>query len=679
MSEVTPILPVVDVDGNVVAANITITQGIQGRPGATGPQGPVGPVGPAGGPTGATGPQGPAGDPGGATGATGPRGFTGSVGATGAVGATGVRGATGVTGSQGPVGPTGPIGVMGATGPIGPTGPKGDTGDPGGATGPTGPVGPVGNTGPSGPIGPSGPRGFTGATGPTGPTGDTGATGPAGSAGALGPMGATGPAGATGPTGPIPYRTVSYTAVPRALDEVTFEVAKNLSYTAQQRVVIVNNAEPTNTDYLMRGVVTAYTEGAGLYNSLTVDIDFVNVPNLANHNNWLINLDGKGLTGATGPVPYRSLSSSSLTLALGTKQFTVDRTLAYVAGHRVRITRQLSTSTDSMVGTVTEYTVGQTVATLNVTIDDSSDPTGTSTYSDWVINLDGQRGATGPVGPIGATGVGGAESYYAVGKLSSDHTFNTADTALSIPIDSSGFDSALGFTYSNPIIYAQYAGRYLIQVTFQFANTSASDADAQVWLRKNTVDVSNSTRRVSVPAKAGAINGHTLADLTEIVTLAAGDAISLLGSVSSTNVRLESIPSSASSPAAPAVSAVRVSISQVMYTQLVTYSTTSTSSITPEIQQKTFSGVSRNLSYVAGHRVLITSPSGYLMRGTVTSYDGTSPTTTLGVNVDMSSAPSVVQSYSDWRIELDGAVGATGPTDLLVQLGLPGLPDPPDL
>jgi hypothetical protein len=113
-----------------------------------------------------------------------------------------------------------------------------------------------------------------------------------------------------------------------------------------------------------------------------------------------------------------------------------------------------------------------------------------------------------------------------------------------------------------------------------------------------------------------------------------------------------------------------------MYTQLVTYSTTSTSNITPQIQPKTFSGVSRNLSYVAGHRVLITSPSGYLMRGTVTSYDGTSPTTTLGVNVDMSSAPSVSQSYSDWRIELDGAVGATGPTGPTGTTGLTGATGP---
>ena len=76
-------------------------------------------------------------------------------------------------GEKGDKGDTGPIGPQGERGPQGPTGATGATG-PQGETGPRGEQGPQGIQGERGPQGAQGPQGEKGDTGPQGPKGETG-------------------------------------------------------------------------------------------------------------------------------------------------------------------------------------------------------------------------------------------------------------------------------------------------------------------------------------------------------------------------------------------------------------------------------------------------------------------------------------------------------------------------
>ena len=251
-------------------------------------------------------------------------------------------------------GPQGPAGPVGATGPTGATGSQGVTGATG-AIGPQGPQGVAGTTGATGTTGPQGPIGNTGATGPqgvAGPTGTTGATGPAGATGAQGPIGNTGatgaigPAGATGATGPQGT---------------------------------IGNTGPAGPTGATGAAGTAGATGA---------------------------TGPTGPTGATG-AGYGGSSTTSNTIATGSKTFTTQSGLAYVAGERVRVANSATTYVE---GTVTSYTGTSLVLNADRAV-------GSGTLTSWTIGVAGDQGAagatgttgaTGPQGPIGNTGATGA-------------------------------------------------------------------------------------------------------------------------------------------------------------------------------------------------------------------------------------------------------------------------------
>jgi hypothetical protein len=128
-----------------------------------------------------------------------------------------------------------------------------------------------------------------------------------------------------------------------------------------------------------------------------------------------------GATGPTGPTgaagvngnKYRTTSTTAITPSIASKTFIVDDAdLAYSSGQFVVI----SDGTRTMVGTVTDYTLGPPTLIVNVT-----SFTGSGSSSNWQINLQGiqgptgptgstgPQGATGPQGPTGATGATGAQ------------------------------------------------------------------------------------------------------------------------------------------------------------------------------------------------------------------------------------------------------------------------------
>lgn len=110
-----------------------------------------------------------------------------------------------------------------------------------------------------------------------------------------------------------------------------------------------------------------------------------------------------GATGATGPG-YLATSTTSNTIASsGSKSFTTQSGLAYVAGTRVRAADSAAPSTNYMEGVVTSYSG----TTLIFTADRSA---GSGTLTGWNLGVAGDvgaTGATGATGPSGALGVSG--------------------------------------------------------------------------------------------------------------------------------------------------------------------------------------------------------------------------------------------------------------------------------
>lgn len=96
--------------------------------------------------------------------------------------------------------------------------------------------------------------------------------------------------------------------------------------------------------------------------------------------------------GATSvSLTYLTTSSTSFAIGTGSKAFTVDADLDYVAGDWVSIVSRANPTVDYMIGQVTAYT--GTTLTVNVTVTG-----GSGTKTDWDINLTGRPGTAGTAG-----------------------------------------------------------------------------------------------------------------------------------------------------------------------------------------------------------------------------------------------------------------------------------------
>ena len=71
------------------------------------------------------------------------------------------------------------------------------------------------------------------------------------------------------------------------------------------------------------------------------------------------------------------------------------------------------------------------------------------------------------------------------------------------------------------------AGIYNIQFSVQFTNNTSLIQKADIWLKKNGVDISASNSKYSINEKHGGENGGTIAAINFIAALVAGDYIQL--------------------------------------------------------------------------------------------------------------------------------------------------------
>lgn len=204
-------------------------------------------------------------------------------------------------------------------------------------------MGLFGKQGPPGPPGPMGPPGPVGPQGPIGLTGPTGPQGPAGQQGPPGPQGLQGLIGATGPAGSPGVQGPQGSQGPSGPAGAT---------------------------------------------------------------------GPQGLTGNTGPSgtngtngdKYTTTSSTSNSISVASKSFTVGTGLALAIGQTIIAAND---ATHLMTGTVTSYNSGTGALVMNAT-----SVTGTGTFTSWSISLSGApgpAGATGPQGPIGLTGATGPQ------------------------------------------------------------------------------------------------------------------------------------------------------------------------------------------------------------------------------------------------------------------------------
>jgi hypothetical protein len=138
---------------------------------------------------------------------------------------------------------------------------------------------------------------------------------------------------------------------------------------------------------------------------------------------------------------------------------------------------------------------------------------------------------------------------YAIFGQDADVTAAAANTAYKIPLD---LVSADGITLTgSPLTEITFAegGFYLLAFTAQCSSTSSSSVNFRFWPRINGTDVGGSTIVASLHN-----NGATMvASRSAIFSVSAGDVLSVMWAVDSTNAYLHAHAATAYAPSAPSV------------------------------------------------------------------------------------------------------------------------------
>ena len=150
------------------------------------------------------------------------------------------------------------------------------------------------------------------------------------------------------------------------------------------------------------------------------------------------------------------------------------------------------------------------------------------------------------------------------GAFSNNNGQTATSTATTDVVEFDSTELSNGVYLSNTTrIYVRNYGIYNLQYSLQLKNSNNDFEYADVWFRKNGVDVANSASRFGLPArKSTGDPSHLIGAMNIFLELQAGDYVELAGSVSNTTVALEYIAASTTIPR-PAIPAVIFTVNYI--------------------------------------------------------------------------------------------------------------------
>jgi hypothetical protein len=163
------------------------------------------------------------------------------------------------------------------------------------------------------------------------------------------------------------------------------------------------------------------------------------------------------------------------------------------------------------------------------------------------------------------TGAGGASGYWGSFWSTQNQTAAAINTAYAITYNNTDPDG-IGVSISNSSrVNFQYTGVYSITFSVQWANASNQIHDANIWLRKNGVNVDDTDSRWSIVEQHGGTTGRAIGTVNYVLKVLAGEYLELFWQTTNTNISLEYFGALAPAPAIPSII---LTATQVMYGQL---------------------------------------------------------------------------------------------------------------
>jgi hypothetical protein len=150
------------------------------------------------------------------------------------------------------------------------------------------------------------------------------------------------------------------------------------------------------------------------------------------------------------------------------------------------------------------------------------------------------------------------------GQFSNNNDQTAPSTGTSAVVQWDTTEISNGVYLSNTTrINVRNAGVYNVSFALQLQNSTNDAQYADVWIRKNGTDITNSASRFGIPArKSTGDPSHLTGYKSFYVNLAAGDYVEIAGAVSDVGVTLEHFASSGTIPR-PAIPAANISVDYV--------------------------------------------------------------------------------------------------------------------
>ena len=262
-------------------------------------------------------------------------------------------------------------------------------------------------------------------------------------------------------------------------------------------------------------------------------------------------------------------------------------------------------------------------------------------------------GAAPPVWtPVASLAVG-TDAYWGSFWDTTTQTAATANTAYTLTLNTADVENNGVTIVSGSRVTFIHAGVYSLTFSAQLTNTDNSNTAhiANIWLRKNGVNVTATDSKFTVPGKFSSTQGAIIGTVNFVLPIAASDYIELVWSTTDTSVAVASFPAG-TTPITPVVPSIIFTAVAAAPVGLGYAGVESLTSLTIGTGSKTFT-VNTNATdtaFIVGNRVRLVNSSVNYMDGVITAYSGTSMT----VLVDGTSGSG---TYTAWFVTLTGSVG----------------------
>ena len=141
-------------------------------------------------------------------------------------------------------------------------------------------------------------------------------------------------------------------------------------------------------------------------------------------------------------------------------------------------------------------------------------------------------------------------------------TVAAINTNYEITLSNTDLSSGVSLGSPSSRIVVANTGIYNITFSIQLTNASSHMQDANIFLRKNGTNLTQSNSFFTIHAKHGSVNGGFIGTVNFMLSLTANDYIELVWNTTSTNVKIESIPLIVT-PSTPATPSVIITIQQI--------------------------------------------------------------------------------------------------------------------